>query len=118
MTVDLSKLAFYSAENYMKREDRSPRYQDVTVAAFGSQTINIPHTVGHVPEVDVQAELTQDGMIWTGNLPEVGMEGFYTPAYPQITYWATTTGVSITISNPTGSSATVRVYYLIFKDYA
>lgn len=118
MTVDLSKLAFFSGANYMKREDRSPRYQDVSLGAFGDQTITIPHNLNRIPEVDVQAELTQDGMIWTGNLPEVGMEGFYTPAYPQIVYWARANDLQITVSNPTGSGVTVRVYYLIFKDYA
>jgi len=118
MTVDLSKLQFYSGVNYMKREDRNVRYQDVTMAAYGSQTISVNHGLGHIPEVDVQAELTQDGMIWTGNLPEPGMEGFYTPSWPQITWWVGTADLTITVSNPTGSSATVRVYYLIFKDYA
>lgn len=118
MEVDLSKLAFYSGVNYMKREDRALRYQDVSVAAFDDTTISVAHNLGHIPEVEVQAELTQDGMIWSGNLPEVGMEGFYTPAYPQLTWWVDTANLTITVSNPTGSGATVRVYYLIFKDYA
>lgn len=118
MTVDLSKLALLSEENYMKREDRTPRYQDVTVGAYSSQSITVNHNLGHIPEYDVWAELLADGMIWSGNLPEVGMSGFYTPAYAQMYDWITTSTLTITVDNQTGSSKTVRVYYLIFKDYA
>lgn len=118
MSVDLSKLMFWSGVNYMKREDREVRYQDVVLNAFQTKTIDIDHDLGHIPEYDVWAELLADGMIWTGTLPEVGMSGFYSPAYAQISDWIGTDTLTITVANQTGSGKTVRVYYLIYKDYA
>lgn len=118
MPVDLSKLAFLSSENYMKREDRSPRYQDVSINAFATKNTDIEHNLGFEPEYDVWADLLNDGRIWTGNLPEVGMEGFYTPAYCQMNSWTDDDKLTVSIYNPTGSTKTVRIYYLIFQDYA
>lgn len=122
MTVDLSKLNFWSGANYMKRIADPTPYTDVTLAAFGSQTITVDHNLGNIPEYDVQAELEGTGVdapIWTGTIPYVGMnQGAATPSHVNFNTWISTTALTIALNNPTGSSITVRVYHIIYKDYA
>lgn len=119
--VDLSKLAFLTTENYMKREDRPVRYQDVSVAANGATNITITHNLLRVPEFEVGADLQQNGHIWTGTLPYklmVSSGGGGTPVSGVLRTWITTTALTIRLENPTGSAATYRVWYIIYRDYA
>lgn len=119
MTVDLSKLNFWSGANYMKRYDDDSPYTDVTIAAFGSQTVTVNHGLNFIPEYDVQAELEANGRIWTGTIPYVGMnQGGGGPSNAYFDSWITTTDLIITAHNPTGSSISFRIYHIIYKDYA
>lgn len=119
MTVDLSKLNFWSGANYMKRVSDDTPYTDVSLGSFGSATLPIAHNLGFIPEYDVQAELQgSSGAIWTGNRPWVGMAGAATPEAVTFDVWVDTANLTIKLSNPNSGSITVRVYHIIYKDYS
>lgn len=115
MGPDLSKLNFWSGANYMKRYDADNPYTDVTVGSFGNQTLTVHHGLGHIPEFDVQAELQSNGRIWTGNRP---MPNYDTADAPYFDAWTSNDDLTIVLHNPVSGSKTVRIYHIIYKDYA
>lgn len=116
MTVDLSKLAFYSGANYMKREDRTTRYVDISASAFstGQQVIN--HALGFVPEIYVDCDCLGDGMRWQGKRPWVGMEGSVSSPDPLVEYWVDENNLTLRVINPGGSTIVRRVFFVIYRD--
>ena len=117
---DLSKLNFYSDVNTMKR-DVSSGHRDMTAAAFSSASIDVSHKVGGtgVPHFIVSAENDQTGTIWRRNKLYVDMENSSTsPTFCELSAWITAPGIlTLTLTNPTASSKTIPVYYVIYKDY-
>jgi hypothetical protein len=115
MDPDLSKLNFWSGANYMKREDRAVRYIDITTPAFGTSQVQINHGLGFIPDYDVEADLLGDGRIWQGNRPWQNMASNSSDG-PQVINWMDTTNLTLRLYNPTGSTITRRVYFVIYKD--
>lgn len=117
---DLTKLAFYTGENYMKKEERSPRYVDITTNGSGIGSAAIVHGLGFVPDYEVGGDLEPNGVgIWNGTLPFVGMSGSgggATPVGAVMDSWITTTTLTIYLR---GAASTVyRCYFQIYRDYA
>lgn len=115
MTVDLTKLAFYSGLNYMKR-DYSSGSDDVAVS--GTQTIG--HNLGFIPFYEVHSEIDDVGIIWNNTKIDqytgTSLTGF-TNDNPTLTTWTTDNTLTISLSNNAGASGTRKIYYLIYKDY-
>lgn len=119
MEPDLSALAFWSGRNYMKRKAMLG-YVDVSVPTFGdSSPAYIGHNLGFIPEYDIWDELSRTDMLWSNKLPYVGMAGFAgTLPFVTLTEWMDENNLTIILHNESGSTHTIRVYYLIYKDYA
>lgn len=118
---DLSKLAFYTGENYMKREDRAVRYVDIEVPAFGEASADIVHGLNRIPEYEVGGNLDLGDDIWSGTLPYVGQTtsgGGAVPFGAILDSWITTTTLTIHLSHASVSVQTYRIYYEIYRDYA
>lgn len=116
---DLSKLNFYSDVNTMKR-DPSSGHREITAGAFGSASLDVAHHVEGtgVPHFVVSAENDSAGIIWRRNKLYVDMENSSTsPTYPELSAWVTPTILTLTLANPTASSKTIMVYYVVYKDY-
>lgn len=121
MEPDLSKLAFYTGENYMKREERNIRYVDVTVPAFGSNSADLVHGLLLIPEYEVGGNLDSGSGIWTGTLPYVGQSGSGGGAVPFgaiLDSWITETTLTVYVSHQSAIEQTYRIYYIIYRDYA
>lgn len=118
MPIDLTKLAFYTGVNYMKKEDRSPRYVDITTDGSGVGTAAVDHNLNFIPDYEVGAELNGSGTIWSNTLPYVGQSnsGGGTPVGATIDTWITTTTLTIRLVG--ASSTTYRVFFEIYRDYA
>lgn len=115
MPVDLTKLAFYSGANYMKREDRTTRYVDINASAFstGQQVIN--YGLGFVPEIYVDIDALNDGIRWQGKRPWVGMFDTSSPD-PTVEYWVDENNLTLRVVNPTVGAITRRVFFVIYRD--
>lgn len=116
---DLSKLAFYTGENYMKKEERSPRYVDITTNGSGIGSADIVHGLLFIPDYEVGGDLQDDDGIWTGTLPYVGQSnsgGGATPVGAVLDSWITTTTLTIYLQGAV--STTYRCYFQIYRDYA
>lgn len=117
---DITKLNFWSGENYMKREARPARYQDVVVPVFGTKTFDVYHGLNRYAQYEVGAELVSDGVIWTATLPYIGMSGSgggATPVSVVLDSWMGLNALTILLTNPFAGARTVRVYYEIYRDY-
>ena len=117
--MDFSNIAFWSGANYMKRLTDADDSQTGTVGAFSSQTITVPHTVGHIPgEYIVQAELANNGIIYSNNIPYIGMDN---PANSSPTLytrtWTSDNDLTIKVYNDTASSKTALVHWVVYMDY-
>lgn len=115
MTVDLSKLAFYSGVNYMKRDSPSGS-DDVGVDSTKTAT----HSLGYIPFYEVYTEIDDSGIIWNNTKIDKFTGTSSTGDVrdnPDVASWTTTTDLTIKLSNNSGSSGTRKVYWLIYKDY-
>lgn len=116
---DLSKLAFYTGVNYMKKEDREPRYVDITTNGSGVGTADIVHGLLFIPDFEVGGDLNDDDRIWTGTIPYVGQSGSgggATPVGAVMDSWITDTTLTIRLDGAV--STTYRVWFQIYRDYA
>lgn len=116
---DISKLNFWSASNYMKR-DSSTGVTELTVASLATGTADIEHHVGgtEVPQYQVSGEIDSQGRIWRRNRFYVGMENSATsPTWPELNAWVTTSILTISLYNPTGATVVVNCYYVVYQDY-
>lgn len=119
MEPDLTKLAFYTGENYMKKEARTLRYVDITTNGSGIGSANISHGLGFVPDYEVGGEIYTADTIWSGTLPYVGQSGSgggATPVGAVLDSWITTTTLTIYLNG--AASTTYRCYFQIYRDYA
>lgn len=122
MTVDLSKLNFYSGANYLKRSSLSDT-ASLTLPAFGSSvTTTVDHNLNYIPFFDVFADIDGDGIIWSGGdkVTKYTESSLGTnPESPRLSVWTTTTTLTITLTNNTSPTATGTrsVYWIIYLDY-
>lgn len=122
MAVDLSKLAFESRQNYLKRSE----FVSETSIALGSGGANadvtITHGLGYVPFFIVGVDIDNDGVIWSNDKVNENTETsrFFFSSEPTVSSWATTTGLTINILNSTvpAQTGSRKVYYGVYLDYS
>lgn len=122
MTVDQSKLSFWSGANYMKR-DSSTDSATMTLGASGATTsLVISHSLGFIPFFDVSAEVDTTDTLWAGEkvniYTDTSLSGV-SPVDPQLLFWCDTTKLTIQLINNTSPTATGTrlVEWVIYKDY-
>lgn len=121
MTVNLSRLNFYSGANYMKRSGfvgSTP----LTLPGYGlSVSIPINHNLGYIPDIEVSSEIDNTSTIWAPNKLDIWTESSLSSdtTDPTLTWWTTTTTLTIRIDNFTSPTATGTriVYWIIYLDY-
>lgn len=120
--VDLSKIAFDSRLNYMKRSEFTGSIGLTLGSAGATTTHTVTHNLGYVPFFVVGANLNDTSTIWSNNrvheLTQTSLTGNDVPV--QLQYWITTTTLTIGIVNGDGSLAQVgtrTVFWAIYLDY-
>lgn len=121
--MDVTKIAFYSGANYMKRSSTTG-HTTVTLPAYGSTvTATEAHVLGYVPDFDVFVDIDGDGILWAGEkidqYTESSLTGIVDPSSPTIEYWSTANVLTVNINNTTTPTATGTrdVYWVIYLDY-
>lgn len=123
MNVDLSKLAFYSGANYMKRSEEFTGSTAMTLPGSGlAVTHTVTHNLGYIPYFDVFADLDNDGIIWAGEKIDQNTDSSAfgaTLGTPALDYWCTATTLTIRLLNNTSplATGTRTVYWVIYLDY-
>lgn len=121
--TDLSKLAFDSRQNYMKRSEFTGSADLVLGTDNEVTTYTVTHDLGFVPFFIVGAEQNDSSTIWSGNrVHEYTKTGGFSANVPvELEYWCDETDLTIRIVNGrgTGSQAgqTRTVYWIIYLDY-
>lgn len=121
MSIDLSKIAFDSRQNYMKRGFSGSA--DLTLGAAGATTTHtVSHDLGYIPIFMVGAELDDTSIIYSNNLVHEATQssagGANIPV--QVQFWPTTTTLTINIINGSGTgtrAGTRTVHWVIYLDY-
>ena len=125
MSLDLTKVNFYSGVNYMKRSTYIGSTTLTLPAYGGSVTYTITHNLGYIPQYTVQAEIDESGTVWNGGKVSEYTDQFLLSGlavdetYPQLMSWTTTTTLTIRIENFTSpvATGTRTVYWVIYEDY-
>lgn len=109
MTVDISKLAFYSPTNYMKRH---PSSSSSPLAA--GKTLQVTHDLGYIPFYEVYMT-TSDGILWNNTkiTSSTGSSEGGSGDDPNVEYWTTTDLLEI----QSFDTVETQVYCLIYWDY-
>ena len=123
MTVDITKIGFYTGANYMKRSTTYSGSTTVTLQSHGSTVSHtVTHNLGYVPVFSIFIDVDNDGTIWSGEkldqYTDTSLSGVE-PATPYVDSWSTTTALTISIDNSTTPTATGTrtVYWVIYVDY-
>lgn len=112
--MDESKLIFWTGANYMKRLVQSSA--GVSVSAFSTQTVSVPHNLGHIPGEFVAAmDIANDGTLWVNN---PFYAEFDTLSYPTFNAWTDSNTLTIYVNNQTSSTKAGTVYWVVYMDYA
>lgn len=121
MTVNLSKLAFYSGVNYMKRSTFVGSADLALPAHGGSVSTTITHSLGYIPFFQVFSEIDATSTIWTPSKLDKYTDSTLSSdtTDPTLSSWPTTTTLTIRIDNNTTPTATGTrtVYWIIYLDY-
>ena len=122
MAIDLTKIAFDSRENYLKRSEFVGS-QDVTLGAAGAtSTVTVTHGLGYIPFFSVGAELKDTSTIWSNDYVWTGTQSSLSGIDLEIaySYWITSTTLTVQIRNGDGSfaqSGDRTVHWAIYLDY-
>lgn len=121
---DLSKLAFFSGVNYLKRgTDDLCGSTPLTLPAYGSTvSTTINHNLGYIPFFQVFTDITNDGTIWAAQKLDQYTDTSLTGtdlSFPTLISYITTTALVISLYNGTSpvASGTRTIYWLIYEDY-
>jgi len=120
---DLSKLSFFSAENYMKKDVANSGSTTLTLGAAGAVTSHtVNHNLGYVPFFIVGAQLQTTRILWSNDYVHAYTQSVSaSPDYPvALEFWCTTTQLTIRLRNGAGTgeqSGSREVYWNIYKDY-
>ena len=119
MATDLTKLAFDSRLNYLKRSEFVGN-ETITLGGDGSvHTVTVTHNLGYIPFVTVGAHLTDTSTIWSNDRVFSGTQSVGDRDI-SLDYWTTTTTLTIRIQNGNGSfvrSGNRIVYWAVYLDY-
>ena len=119
---DLTKIAFDSRLNYLKRSEFVGS-ETVTLGGAGSNsTVTVTHGIGDIPFVTVGVNLTDTSTIWSNDRVWSETQSSLSGGDLEIgyNYWITTTTLTIQIRNGDGAyaqSGNRTVYWSIYKDY-
>lgn len=122
MSTDLTKLAFDSRLNYLKRDNTISGSEVVSLTAGTDETITVNHDLGYIPFYTVAATIEDDSIIWSTNISVRNYAGTVLLSDPTIRSYATTTQLVITYLNNLVTTANRitgnrTVYYIIYSDY-
>lgn len=129
MSVDLTKLSFYSGVNYMKRYGEDSGLVGTTLVTLPTSGNAVTHTVTHnlgfVPDVFVASIPDNDGVIWSNEKVHAltGSSAAFGAAQVEqviVSHWVTTTQLGIVVRNMTTTAAGQqrRIYWVIYRDYS
>lgn len=119
---DLTKLAFDSALNYLKRSETFGKTTGTYGGAGSSVLVDQVHAQGFVPFFIAGVELFNDGVIWSNQYVDEGtlsISALDLP--PNFSYWCTNNILTVNLQNGTGvytQAGTVDIYYGTYLDYA
>ena len=119
---DLTKIAFDSRLNYLKRSEFVGS-ETVTLGAAGTtSTVTVTHNLGYVPFVTVGAHLKDTSTIWSNDYVWEETQSSLSGGDLEISYdyWVTTTTLTVQVRNGDGAfsqSGNRTVYWSIYKDY-
>lgn len=123
MMVDITKLGFDSAFNYMKRSTFTGSADLTLAAATDPVTQTVTHNLGYVPFFIVGCEMVDTSTVWSGNyVYEFTLSSAAPTNIPvQLDYWCTDTTLTINLINGQGTGdqqGEIRtVYWIIYLDY-
>lgn len=118
MAVDLSKLAFDSRLNYLKRSDFSGE-GEVTQDPFNEALFDVAHNLGYVPFFIAGCDINDDGIIWSNEYVHARTQSSSAGAAPKnYYYWCDDTELTILVRNNEGNIITRKVYYVVYLDYS
>jgi hypothetical protein len=120
--MDLTKIAFDSRLNYLKKDSSISGTTSITLGGSGATTTHtVTHNLGYIPFFTVGAELVGTGTIWSNNYVHTFTQSSTFGDTPvQLDYWCTSTTLTIEIRNGTGSgqqSGSRQIYWNIYIDY-
>src|SRR3990167_9755668 len=102
MTVDLTKLAFFSGVNYLKR-DTTVGTTLLTLGGSGTTvTHTVTHNLGYIPFYEVFTEIDNVNIIWNNTKIYYSTDtssGGGLESSPALTSWVTTTDLVIKLTN-------------------
>jgi|TARA_R110000782_G_scaffold262012_1_gene353898 hypothetical protein len=119
---DLTKIAFDSRLNYLKRSEFVGS-ETVTLGGAGSNsTVTVTHGIGDIPFVTVGVNLTDTSTIWSNDRVWSETQSSLSGGDLEIgyNYWITTTTLTVQIRNGDGAyaqSGNRTIYWSIYKDY-
>jgi hypothetical protein len=122
--MDLTKIAFDSRLNYLKKDTAISGSITIALSAGGGgatfDTIN--HNLGYVPFVIVGGELQNTTTVWSNDYVHTFTQSSASsPNYPvTFTYWWDSTTLTIILINGAGTgqqSGNRTFYYNIYRDY-
>lgn len=118
--ADLTKAAFYSPLNYLKKSDDLSGSEAVTFSGSSLEvkTVTVSHNLGYIPFHTVAANLDDADIIWSSNTDPY-ITGAPTGDEPFMEYWCTDTTLTIRLVNSDTSPITGdrTVYWNIYLDY-
>lgn len=121
--TDLSKLAFDSRLNYLKRSEFVGE-ESVTLGGAGSSTsfVEITHNLGYVPFFVAGATLQNDSIIWSNEYVHPRTRSSLTGGAQPVNYeyWADENKMVVIIINGLSGgeqSGNRRIFWSIYLDY-
>jgi len=119
--TDLTKLAFDSRQNYLKRSTYVGTTALTLPGAGATVSTTITHALGYVPFVSVAAQQVGTTVTWSNNYVHENLRTSSSADDPvQLSYTVSNTDLVITLTNGNISyveSGTRNVYWVIYLDY-
>jgi hypothetical protein len=120
--MDLSKVAFDSRLNYLKKDTDISGSTNISLGGSGANTTHtVTHNLGYIPFITVGANLNNTTDIWSNNRVNELTDSSGGGDQPvRLAYWYNDTELEIQITNGTGAlqqSGLRTIYWNIYRDY-
>lgn len=116
--ADLTRLGFYSENNYLKRSEFVGSQTINLVSGGGGpideRIITIQHDLGYIPQFHVYGDFFNGD---TGLYSPFHNQFIVDPSWVYCYKWATTTTLTLNIMNVPDTTRTLTVYWVIYLDY-